>query len=118
MGDITHHNLSTFGNPLISRTFWVAPLKSSDEPMVIEPSTLTMEEAKAKQDAFPDEYYDEIILNTLESCKEKYGHFSIEEIGMYANEPRDVDIAVGQPMNRDAGYCMALLLDSGYYSIK
>ncbi len=93
------------------------PIKSN-EPMIIEPSTLTIEELKAKQDAFPDEYGDEIMLNTLESCKEKYGHFSIEELGVYANQPRDVDIAVGQPMNGDAAYCHGLLLKDGHYSIK
>jgi len=89
---------------------------TSNEPMVVESSDLTIDEALAKQDALKV-YGDELNLNTLDSCKEKYGHFSLEEFGEYANIPRDVDIAVGQPMNGEAGYCMSLLVDSGYYSL-
>lgn len=58
-------------------------------------------------------YSDAIKANTVSSCKEKYGTYTLLELASIANTPTDADIAVGQSINGDAAYCQTLLIQSG-----
>ncbi len=58
-------------------------------------------------------YSAQIQLNTVDTCKEKYGHYTFMEFVTFASIPTETDIAVGQIMNGDAAYCQILLLQSG-----
>jgi len=55
----------------------------------------------------------QIKLNTVATCKAKYGNYTFMELSAFANIPTAVDKAVGQTMNGDASYCLTVLLQSG-----
>jgi hypothetical protein len=58
-------------------------------------------------------YSAEIKLNTVATCKTKYGNYTFMELSTFANIPTNKDKAVGQTMNGDASYCLTVLLQSG-----
>lgn len=58
-------------------------------------------------------YSAEIERNTVETCKEKYGHYAFMDLVTFSSIPTTKDIAVSQVMNGDAAYCQTLLLQSG-----